>query len=121
MMVGDIIRLRVLPLVIAFALVFLFIFVLVRLASTGVDLEEERAQAVALAQEIYAQKKAAGVDFSKGPCLSEDLMDGWVADIVHNPRRPVDDMPENQCQAYRAGKAFRLVELDPDGNVIRAQ
>ena len=48
-------------------------------------------------------------------------MDGWVADIVHTPRQAVDDLPENQCQAYRAGKAFRLVELDLDGNVIRAQ
>ena len=120
-MIGDIFRYRVLPLIVAFALVFLFIVVLVRLASSGTDLEEERQQAIALAQEIYARQKADGVDFSKGPCLSENLMDGWVADIAHAPRQPVDDLPENQCQAYRAGRAFRLVELDPDGNVIRAQ
>lgn len=121
MMLGDVVRYRVLPLIIAFALVFLFIFVLVRLASSGEDLVAERERAIELAQEIYAQKKADGVDFSKGPCLSENLMAGWVADIVHAPRQAVDDLPENQCQSYRAGKAFRLVELDPDGNVIRAQ
>lgn len=120
-MLGDIFRYRVLPLLIAFALVFLFIFVLVRLASSGTDIEEERQRAIAIAQALYAQKKEEGVDFSKGPCLSENLMDGWVADIVHNPRQPVDDLPENQCQNYRSGRAFRLVELDPDGNVIRAQ
>ena len=120
-MVGDIIRYRVLPLVLAFTLVFLFIFVLVRLASSGADVVEERERAIALAQDIYAQKKADGVDFSKGPCLAEKLVEGWAADIVHSPRQPVDDLPENQCQSYRAGKAFRLVELDPDGNVIRAQ
>ncbi|MCY4436111.1 MAG: hypothetical protein OXE05_02100 [Chloroflexi bacterium] len=120
-MVGDIIRYRVLPLVLAFTLVFLFIFVLVRLASSGADVVEERERAIGLAQDIYAQKRADGVDFSKGPCLSEELMNGWAADIVHSPRQPVDDLPENQCQSYRAGKAFRLVELDPDGNVIRAQ
>ena len=120
-MVGDVIRYRVLPLIIAFALVFLFVFVLVRLASSGTDIEAERERAIALAQELYAQQKEEGVDFSKGPCLSEDLMAGWVADIVHNPRQPVDNEPENQCQSYRSGRAFRLVELDPDGNVIRAQ
>ena len=120
-MVGDIIRYRLLPLIVAFALVFLFIFVLVRLASSGEDLVAERERAIELAQEIYAQKKEEGVDFSKGPCLSENLMDGWVADIVHYPRQPVDDVPENQCQSYRAGRAFRLVELDPNGNVVRAQ
>lgn len=121
MMLGDVVRYRVLPLFIAFVLVFLFIFVLVRLASTGTDLVAERERAIALAQELYAVKKEQGVDFSKGPCLSENLMDGWVADIVHSPRLAVDDLPENQCQNYRSGKAFRLVELDPEGNVIRAQ
>ena len=120
-MVGDIIRYRVLPLVLAFMLVFLFIFVLVRLASSGADVVEERERAITLAQDIYAQKRADGVDFSKGPCLSEELMNGWAADIVHSPRQPVDDLPENQCQSYRSGTAFRIVELDPDGNVIRAQ
>ena len=84
-------------------------------------LVEERERAISLAQALYAQKKADGVDFSAGPCLSEDLMDGWVADIVHTPRQPVDDVPENQCQSYRAGRAFRLVELDPDGKIIRAE
>lgn len=120
-MFGDVVKYRVLPLIIAFALVFLFIFVLVRLASSGADVVAERERAIALAQELYAQQRADGMDFSQGPCLSEDLMAGWVADIVHSPRKPVDDLPENQCQNYRSGKAFRLVELDPDGNVIRAQ
>ena len=118
---GDIIRFRVLPLVVAFLLVILFIVVLVRLASSGADVVAERERAIALAQEVYAQQKADGMDFSSGPCLAEDLMEGWAADIVHNPRRPVDDAPENQCQSFRAGKAFRQVELDPEGNVIRAQ
>ncbi len=120
-MIGNIVRYRVLPLAVAFLLVILFIVVLVRLANTGADVVEERERAIALAQEVYARKKAEGMDFSAGPCLSENLMDGWVADIVHAPRQPVDDEPENQCQAYREGRAFRLVELDPDGNVIRAQ
>ena len=121
MRVSDVFRYRILPLIIAFALVLLFVFVLVRLASSGEDLVEERERAIDLAQALYAQKKADGVDFSAGPCLTENLMDGWVADIVHMPRQPVDDVPENQCQSYRAGRAFRIVELDPDGKIIRAQ
>ena len=121
MNVGDVLRYRVLPLVVAFALVFLFIFVLVRLAGSGEDLVAERERAVAQAQALYAQQKADGVDFSKGPCLAEELIAGWAADIVHVPRTAEDDLPENQCQSYRAGKSFRLVELDPDGNLIRAQ
>ena len=118
---GDIIRFRVLPLVVAFALVFLFVFVLVRLAGSGEDLVAERERAVAQAQALYAQQKADGVDFSKGPCLAEVLIEGWAADIVHVPRTAEDDLPENQCQSYRAGRAFRIVELDLDGNVVRAQ
>ena len=37
-MLGDVLRYRVVPLLIAFGLVFLFIVVLVRLASSGEDL-----------------------------------------------------------------------------------
>ena len=77
MRVSDVLRYRVLPLVIAFALVLLFVFVLVRLASSGEDLVEEREHAIVLAQALYAQKKAEGVDFSAGPCLTEKP-DGWV-------------------------------------------
>ncbi len=118
---GDVLRFRVLPLVVAFGLVVLFIVVLVRLANSGEDLAVDRERAVALAEALYAQKKADGMDFTAGPCLAEELMAGWAADIVHSPRTPADDLPENQCQSYRAGRVFRLVELDPDGNVVRAQ
>lgn len=121
MRVSDVLRYRVIPLVVACTLVFLFVFVLVRLANTGEDLAADRERAIALALALYAEKKADGADFSSGPCLSENLMPGWVVDIVHSPRQAIDELPENQCQEYRAGRAFRLVELDPEGNVIRAQ
>ena len=117
----DILYFRVVPLFVAFALVVLFIVVLVRLANSGEDLARERERAVALAEALYAQRKAEGMDFTTGPCLAEELMAGWAADIVHAPRAPVDNLPENQCQSYRAGRVFRLVELDPDGNVVRVQ
>lgn len=77
--------------------------------------------AVNQAKFLYSQRKKADGDFSKGPCLSNALMFGWVADIAHNPRLPIDDLPENQCPAYLEGRAQHFVELDPDGNLIRAQ
>lgn len=70
---------------------------------------------------LYSQRKEMGEDFSKGPCLSNALMPGWVVDISHSPRLPIDDLPENQCPAYREGSAQHFVELDLDGNLIRAK
>lgn len=77
--------------------------------------------AVNQAQHVYRQRKAMGEDFSVGPCLSNALMPNWVADIVHSPRIPADDLPENQCPVYREGRAEHFVELDPEGNLIRAR
>lgn len=85
----------------------------------GVSLEYDRA--VNQAQSLFSQKQKLGVDFSNGPCLSNDLLPGWVADIVHNPRQKIDDLPINQCQAYLEGRAKHFVELDLDGNVVRVQ
>lgn len=85
----------------------------VRGASSEVD------QAVSTAQTLYRQKKKEGVDFSNGPCLTNDLLPGWVADVVHNPRTAVDNLPQNQCQAYLEGRAKHFVELDTLGNLVR--
>ncbi len=118
-MTNAVLRYRVLPVVVATLVVIGLVWTLVRLASydpTG----GERAQAIALAQQVYAEKKAAGLDFTNGPCLAENLMPGWVADIAHRPRRRADELPENQCENYRNGTAAHFVELDPEGKVIRA-
>lgn len=76
--------------------------------------------AVNQAQYFYRQKQARGEDLSNGPCLTESLMPEWVVDIVHNPRQPIDDLPENQCQTHREGRAKHFVELDLAGNLVRA-
>jgi hypothetical protein len=44
-----------------------------------------------------------------------------VADIAHDPRLPLDDDPANQCQRYRNGEAHHFVELDENGQLIKAQ
>lgn len=77
-------------------------------------------QAMNNAQDLYLTYKKAGVDLSDGPCLSNDLMPGWVADLVHNPRVASDNDPKNQCQAYLEKRAGHFIELDLNGNFVRA-
>ncbi len=61
---------------------------------------------------------ARGEDLSRGPCLSNQVVEDWVCDVAHWPRLPVDNLPENQCPAY--GKtAHHFVEVDENCQVIR--
>lgn len=112
---------------------FLFIFSIILLLSLvilwfntekkeyqpGISLQDD--QAVNQAQFLYREAKKRGVDLSSGPCLTEALMPGWVADLVHSPRQKIDDLPENQCRAYSNKDAKHFVELDLNGNVIRVR
>lgn len=77
--------------------------------------------AIAQAKFLYRQRKDEGVNFLSGPCLSNALIPGWVVDVAHSPRINIDDLPENQCPAYLEGRADHFVELDPEGNLIRAR
>lgn len=77
--------------------------------------------AINQAKNLYDQRKKAGEDFSSGPCLSNALLPGWVLDLVHSPREKIDDSPENQCPAYLEGGAEHFVELDLEGNLVRAK
>ena len=83
----------------------------------------ERDRAVTEALGAYRDARAAGADLRRGPCIAERLpgLPGWVADVAHEPRRPVDDDPANQCSRFRSGEAEHFVELTPGGEVIRAQ
>lgn len=83
--------------------------------------KSELDSAINQAKYLYRLAKEQGRDFSSGPCLSNALMPSWVADIVHHPRAPIDDLAENMCPSYREGRAQHFVELDLDGNLIRAQ
>ena len=91
----------------------------VALVLSGCGDAEADEETIALAQRAYDHAKARGVDMSRGPCLGQ-IKPGWVADVAHDPRKPIDDEPENQCPEYRSGKADHFVELDPEGNYIRS-
>ncbi len=85
----------------------------------GIDDEADRA--VNQAKALFKEQKKLGLDFSQGPCLTNALMEDWVADIVHSPRTAIDDAPENQCISYLESGATHFVELDLDGNVVRVK
>ena len=76
---------------------------------------------VGRAQKLYRDRKALGIDFSTGPCLTNDLAQDWVADIAHNPRERSDNLAENQCPAFLEGRAKHFVELDVQGEVIKVK
>lgn len=79
--------------------------------------EEADSETIALAQAAYRRAVERGVDMERGPCLGV-IKEGWVADVAHDPRRPVDDERENQCEPYRSGEADHFVELDPQSRYI---
>jgi predicted small lipoprotein YifL len=80
-------------------------------------------RAVDEAQAAFRQAQSSGVDLSTGPCISESLpsLPDWVADLAHDPRQPIDDEAANQCERYRSGEAHHFVELNIDGQLIRAE
>jgi hypothetical protein len=84
------------------------------------QIKTDKERAIEEAKKVFAEQKAAGVDMSVGPCLSNEIIPDWVADVAHWPRQAVDNNPANQCSAYREGKAHHFVELDQEGNFINA-
>lgn len=83
--------------------------------------ETDKDLAIAKAKELWRARSLSGDDLSAGPCLTNEAVPGWVADIVHSPRTGVDDIAQNQCSAYRDGTVTHVVELDVAGNLVRAE
>jgi len=81
---------------------------------------KQQQDLIAKAQNLFQDAKVAGIDFLNGPCLGS-LDSDYVVDIVHNPRQNIDNLPENQCSAYREGKAHHFIELDSEGNIIKIE
>jgi hypothetical protein len=44
----------------------------------------------------------------------------WVCDVAHEPRQPVDNLRENQCDAWHAGTATHFIEVTPECEFIKA-
>jgi hypothetical protein len=75
-------------------------------------------------ESICIDKLNASIDLSNGPCLSDNnsnwIITDWVCDVAHSPRQTVDNLAENQCQAFRNGQAHHFIEVDTNCNLIRA-
>jgi hypothetical protein len=84
-------------------------------------MENDRDLAIVMAQQLFRTKKAQGVDMSNGPCLAEEIIPGWAVDVAHSPRIDIDNLPENQCRSWLERRVQHFVELDLEGNVIRAR
>ncbi|MBI5037597.1 MAG: hypothetical protein HZC01_02760 [Candidatus Kerfeldbacteria bacterium] len=90
-------------------------------ADLQIKAQADKDLAIVKAQELWRKALLEGTDLSAGPCLTNQAIPDWVADVAHNPRQAIDDDPANQCSAYRDGTVRHFVEIDLAGNVIRAE
>ena len=64
---------------------------------------------------------SSGKNIESGPCLfnpySQDK--NWVCDVAHEPRQAIDNLQENQCEAFRKGTAKHFIEVTQDCKIIR--
>lgn len=112
---------KLVVLILAVIVVTAFLTLLMNAADLSKPTKNEIDTAVNQANLLYKYEKERGRDFGSGPCLSDALMPNWVVDIAHNPRLPIDDREGNQCPSYVEGRSEHFVELDIEGNLIRAQ
>ena len=76
------------------------------------------SQASLLCRQQCVDISSSSMDFSRGPCINDNLMEGWVCDMAHDPRESVDDIAANQCPSF--GKsASHFVEVSENCQVIR--
>lgn len=95
--------------------------VISRFRQTAVDEIGNRRFAVTRAQVLFKERVARGDNLSAGPCLAEDLILNWSADIVHQPRVAADDYDVNRCRNHISGATKHLVEITEDGFIVSAK
>jgi hypothetical protein len=89
---------------------------------TGKKEESAERLAVIACEASCLKHKDAGEDLSRGPCLPDAAMpEGWVCDIAHDPRSDVDNIPANQCAAFRLGQAQHFVEVNENCEMFRSR
>lgn len=63
---------------------------------------------------------AKGRNLGNGPCLLDPMSNSdWVCDIAHNPREAIDNLRENQCNAWHNGTSHHFIELTPECEFIK--
>jgi hypothetical protein len=84
--------------------------------STTPNYVKEQEIIVNCSKYLYNAKKQLIGQFSS-ECLG--VCGNYSVDIVHVPRIDLDNLPENQCDAYKTGLLKHFVELDKEGNIVR--
>lgn len=89
------------------------------------EVQEIKSRCISLCQEYREEQLLRAImEIDNGPCLSGNNpnwnISDWVCDIAHNPRQDIDNLPENQCQEYREGRAAHFIEVSPDCEFIKA-
>ena len=79
----------------------------------------DATDAASRCQQRCLDLQPTSMDFTKGPCLDNNITDDWVCDVAHDPRQPVDDDPANQCPAFGT-TAHHFVEVNENCRLIRA-
>ena len=81
----------------------------------------DKDKAIAECKQECNSKLKANVDLSNGPCLLNPIQDlpDWVCDVAHKPRQDIDNQVDNQCSAYREGRAHHFVEVDTNCELIQ--
>ena len=118
---GKIVVFGVLGAIVVFIVVMLILQVPTANKKEASEYTEFEQMLIIKAKDIFDKKTAEGLLMDKSPCLSNELANGWVLDIAHDPREPIDNLPENQCLDFREGRAKHFIELSPKGKVIQVK
>ena len=107
--------------VIIVAVIFIFLYFNYKNSNSGVE-----NGTVTFIDRLCIQKckeaLASKSNLENGPCLLNPISEypNWVCDVAHSPRIPADDLPENQCSAFREGKSSHFIEVSENCQVVRS-
>jgi hypothetical protein len=76
----------------------------------------EQQEAIICATDLYS--KARETTMLESQCLGS--CGDYAVDIVSVPRTAEDDKEENQCSDFKAHLVHHFIELDKDGELVRA-
>jgi len=79
--------------------------------------EVERQQLIIQQVRLLYQKEREKGTIFKSQCLG--TISNYAIDIVNNPRMPEDNLPQNQCDDYQAGRVQHFIEIDKYGRIVK--
>lgn len=84
------------------------------------NVDAKKAEVSNLCANLCKEQLNQSKSLSSGPCLSEKIANDWACDVAHNPRQEIDNLPENQCAAFRTEYARHFVEVNENCELLRA-